>query len=835
MKGRLIIFSLIISLLIVSGVMAGEVTYYNFEEGTGTTVGDVWGSNDGTANSMTWSGAVPSYDVSGSGGSYSGSFDDTNDFITTPIVQGYPVSYSLWFKSGTTDLTNIFGNYRTGGSDSWLDVQLRGHDGGKITVAFDDGVGVTSVTPVTNYADNNYHNLVITYDGSDFYVYVDDTLKGTDSVSGVDLTLKSLEIGRRANENDRYYGGLIDDFKVYDHILTSEEIGNIYDYGSIVLAKNPNLHIIAKDYYDNSTINNFVVEYNGTNYPTTNGTVIINNLTIDNYSFNVTYDDYFNTTNNINAELKENGTTYNKYVYPYQSEISFRAREFVTNNTLTANFSVNGTQNTTFRLKAQNGYSVVTSLDNHYSITKTFNVSPLDNLTIDVDNHYELLLRLYFKNAANNSVSGNTSLWVDGTNDNGDYELEVFNISEAAYNLTLLNGYYNFTSLPSGFSFQNGSVNTTGSTTKSTIDYYLLHFTVNSISFYFYDEINYTLMNYRNVTIELISDDYSTTYSTTSGTKYADLLSPVEYNIRYTADDYADGNYFFVLVNNTYNILNLTMLLDSEANNVTIRVFDTLQNPLINARVKILKYIVETNSYRLVGVRDTNFQGETVAPMELSSEFYKFIVEYDIDGDGVLDTVLSTSASVIYDNTITLYANLIGNPFSSLFTRTGLWGNIRFTSPNVFTYSFNDREGLSTSGCLYAYRVSFNTETLVNSTCVLGSSGSMSLGVDNTTGYNYLFKGYINKNSQSYYVTSHVHSFDDGFTEDGNGVLIIIILVLTFSLIGFWRMEAAVIFAGLSIMLVSITGLVAIGIGYTAGIFILSLVAAYLISRRSSQ
>jgi hypothetical protein len=122
----------------------------------------------------------------------------------------------------------------------------------------------------------------------------------------------------------------------------------------------------------------------------------------------------------------------------------------------------------------------------------------------------------------------------------------------------------------------------------------------------------------------------------------------------------------------------------------------------------------------------------------------------------------------------------------------------------------------------------------VNSTCTSGASGSITLGVDNTTGYSYIFKGYITKDGVNYYVTNYYYSYGDGYDEDGNGLILIIVLILVFSLVGFWRLEAAVIFGGLSLLLVSIMGIIAIPIAYTVGVFALSLVAAYLISDRRS-
>src|SRR6056297_1474501 len=58
------------------------VAYYDFNTGSGSTLVDDTGTNDGTISGMSWdSSRYPTYGSSGDGSPYSGSFDGTNDYV----------------------------------------------------------------------------------------------------------------------------------------------------------------------------------------------------------------------------------------------------------------------------------------------------------------------------------------------------------------------------------------------------------------------------------------------------------------------------------------------------------------------------------------------------------------------------------------------------------------------------------------------------------------------------------------------------------------------------------------------------------------------------------
>ena len=691
-----------------------------------------------------------------------------------------------------------------------------------------------------------WHHIVINANGEDWKVWYDghNNFNGTSAsvtLDGGDVCLGAYHecVGGAGQAWD----GKLDEISFYNHELTASDVNILYNGGAgynpyETSSVNPNIRISAFDYYNNESINNFNLTLNnGTQYGTTNGTIYIYEVPINNYTFNATYPDYFNVTNNVIIEASANGTTFNKQVYPYTAIVSFEGYELLTgSNAGIINFTINGTTVTTnntiiltdalFNVTAWGGgYHAKTDL---LTITKTYNES------LNVSGLYEVIFNLFLRNSVNSSLSNNATVQFNTTIDGNTYENTTANIINN-YTYYTQHGHFNFSSLPSGYALTFGNYSTEGNTTNTTINFYLPHFTTNSVSLYFYDEENYTLLKWETIYIDFISDVFSSNYSTTTGTKYVDLLSPTEYNLRYYASGYSHRTYYFTLLNNTYTSLNLTLLKLSSGSNITITVYDNLRRPLVNTdgtsvRVKMLKYIVPTNSFRLIEVLTTNYEGQTSAVVEKFTEYYKFIVEYNSE------IVLETSPTYIYDDDITLVAYTISDGFSSLFELLGLYATIGFNdNNNIVTYTFNDEQNTATQGCAYIYLLNTSTKTLVNNSCTAGAAGTLYLTIQNVTG-SYEVQGYITKNGQSLYLINDyvtiggTQAFDDADSLLWSAVLIMLIFFL-----GYFALELAVVLGGLAQLILSAVGLINIGLGYSIPVFIVCLVAAFMIYKRRSH
>jgi hypothetical protein len=217
----------------------GLVSRWRFDEGTGATVSDSWGSNDGTAaGGMTW--------PEGKVGAYCGGFDAVDDKVTVPYVaelatnESSVFTWSCWVKTTAT----IIGENTI---MSQSDVNYRGTflsmNGGPVACLFIDSWGVGDYLwrgGTTVVSDGTWHHVVVTYDGgetvSSIDIYVDGELDGVgtniDTLGGASVaTTGTFKIGTNTHNVSvvEFFDGDIDDARVYNRVLSPTEVAQIYN------------------------------------------------------------------------------------------------------------------------------------------------------------------------------------------------------------------------------------------------------------------------------------------------------------------------------------------------------------------------------------------------------------------------------------------------------------------------------------------------------------------------------------------------------------------------------------------------------------------------------
>jgi len=94
--------------------------------------------------------------------------------------------------------------------------------------------GVQGVDVGSNQNTGQWYHVVATHDGSTPTLYLDGSQVGSTSISGSYATIsQNLLIGDSAAGYGNPWEGDIDDLRVYDKVLTSTEISNLYNNGSI--------------------------------------------------------------------------------------------------------------------------------------------------------------------------------------------------------------------------------------------------------------------------------------------------------------------------------------------------------------------------------------------------------------------------------------------------------------------------------------------------------------------------------------------------------------------------------------------------------------------------
>jgi prepilin-type N-terminal cleavage/methylation domain-containing protein len=210
-----------------NSLLASRVSEWNFDEGTGTSTADTVGGNTGILiNGPAWR---PSADCV-SGGCLE--FDGSNDYVDTVgnvgIIGAQARTVTLWFKPtdkqgrqdlfsfGTPALSlmfNILFDYIPDESLYW-------------GAYADDTAGHANT--ITR---NEWNFVAVAYDGSIVNVYINGSSRPDISASHTISTgASTLWIGK-SKEDQGYYKGLMDEFRIYSAALTASAIRDQYIAG----------------------------------------------------------------------------------------------------------------------------------------------------------------------------------------------------------------------------------------------------------------------------------------------------------------------------------------------------------------------------------------------------------------------------------------------------------------------------------------------------------------------------------------------------------------------------------------------------------------------------
>ncbi len=156
-------------------------------------------------------------------------FDGNNDYVTIPnSINGLTnLSVETWFKyTNTSNWRWIFGTtpgfVQLGVSVAAGDDILRYHFNTSIG-SFTDGDGSHHLNP------DQWHQLSLTYDGATLKAYVNGILDYERAWSGQISVTDQVAIGRGLSNEDFY--GSIDEFRIYDRVITASEIQTLFDAG----------------------------------------------------------------------------------------------------------------------------------------------------------------------------------------------------------------------------------------------------------------------------------------------------------------------------------------------------------------------------------------------------------------------------------------------------------------------------------------------------------------------------------------------------------------------------------------------------------------------------
>lgn len=206
--------------IIIFSTDDGLVAEWHFDEGSGTTVTDSSGNgNDGTIHGATWTTGV-----SGTALTFDGVDDCTECSLNSALANDLTIE--LWMKS----------NYQSSNQDDqrrMLDLGTSSSRGFQLCIdsegflLIDNTGGPDSEAPTSSlYNDGNWHHVAGVREGSNYHLYVDGIYKT--STGGTIPSYNYAYIAKIA-ENWGYFEGTIDEVKIYNRALASDEIKNHYD------------------------------------------------------------------------------------------------------------------------------------------------------------------------------------------------------------------------------------------------------------------------------------------------------------------------------------------------------------------------------------------------------------------------------------------------------------------------------------------------------------------------------------------------------------------------------------------------------------------------------
>ncbi|RJQ26541.1 LamG domain-containing protein [Candidatus Parcubacteria bacterium] len=208
----------------------GLAGYWHFDEGVGTNTVDATGiGNNGTLNnSPTWQASTNC-----KAGTCIG-FDGTNDYISVLDNNALNLtsagSVSVWLKIPSIWSGSLYPNVVGKGANAGWDTagwSIYAFSSNQIGIGFRNGATTRSLG-FSNSIKDEWTHIVGVWNGSTMNIYQNGVLKNTTAQTiSPPTTAYPLTIGR--DNGGQYFGGSIDEVRVYNRALSVTEILGMYN------------------------------------------------------------------------------------------------------------------------------------------------------------------------------------------------------------------------------------------------------------------------------------------------------------------------------------------------------------------------------------------------------------------------------------------------------------------------------------------------------------------------------------------------------------------------------------------------------------------------------
>lgn len=233
----------------VGSPVGSAVGYWKFDEGADNKcsggTNDVCNSGSGgsTLDGAESGMAVPATSTSGwtNSGKFGKAllFDGTNDYVSVSNNSALQLSsqgtLSAWINlASSPNAWAVVVAKRTAGSASGYEYELDlSSSGTSLRGLISNGSSNGIVSGSTVLSSGTWYHAVFVWDGSNLKLYLNGKLEATTSQTfNAQTSTNPLEIGRANDPSPIYFKGTIDEPKIYNYALTSDEVKTEYNRGS---------------------------------------------------------------------------------------------------------------------------------------------------------------------------------------------------------------------------------------------------------------------------------------------------------------------------------------------------------------------------------------------------------------------------------------------------------------------------------------------------------------------------------------------------------------------------------------------------------------------------
>jgi len=222
---RLVYIISFILVLSLTGIAGAElVAHWSLDDGSGTTASDMSGNgHDGTIG-----GAVNF--VPGQTG-MALDFDGSSTYIDVDDEVGRGTwSLALWLRPRDIPFTTDY--YAVMHTDAWAAGTAHVHLRVNTSLFNVDTNGGPNVSSTTALQENEWYHCIYTVlnegGGNSAQIYINGVLEAEGEGGTIESYLGPLNFGAWTN-NQRFYHGLMDDIRIYDHVISEAEILSIME------------------------------------------------------------------------------------------------------------------------------------------------------------------------------------------------------------------------------------------------------------------------------------------------------------------------------------------------------------------------------------------------------------------------------------------------------------------------------------------------------------------------------------------------------------------------------------------------------------------------------